>query len=162
MDFTLRALTDADLPALQRVYDASPSVLASRLGRPAPPDQAVADFVQALSEPGRYQFAILLDNNIVGLADCRLAQDSPGKAHVGFLLLAPPYDDPDIAALALRILARWLQGSFGVTHLETAVPAQDADEIAFWEREGFRFTGEQYRREVYRYAPRLLVMEREV
>jgi len=78
------------------------------------------------------------------------------------LLLTPPYDDPAIGGLALRILTRWLAERFGVDRLETSVPAHVPEEIAFWQQEGFDFTGRQYRRELGEFAPRFLVMGKNV
>ncbi len=78
MDFSLRLLTDADLPAMQRVYDAAGRAFTQLFGRPAPATQAAADFGQALSEPGRYQFGIFYKEEMIGLADCRLDADVEG------------------------------------------------------------------------------------
>ena len=161
MDLTLHPLSPADAPALQRVYEACPATFRSLLGRPAPADLAANDFAQAQAMPGRYQLGIRLDDTLIGVLDCKLDDEVAGQAHLGLLLLAPPYDDPDIGALALRILMRWLFG-LGVTRLETDVPAHDPAAVAFWSGQEFAFTGEQYRRELPGYAPRFLVMAREL
>ena len=158
--FTLRLLTEADVPALQRVYDAAPAAFDALLGRPAAPDQAAADLLQGLLEEGRYQFGIFLGDEMIGAADCRLAASVAGQAQIGALLLAEPYDAPAIAGLALRIVERWLCERFGVRQVEVGVPAHESGEIAFWQEAGYSFTGEQYRRELERYAPRFLVMRR--
>jgi len=163
MTFTLRLLTDADLAALQAVYDACPADFRRLLGRPAPPDQAARDFVQALGTPGRFQFGIFVgaereEDRLVGMLDCKLDDETAGLAHAGLLLLAPPYDDPDIRGLALRMVERWLAGAYGVTRVEADVPAHDALELNFWQAQGYAFTGEQYRRDLPGYAPRLLVL----
>ena len=68
-----------------------------------------------------------------------------------------PMTSPMIASSILSILTRWLIG-LGIVQLETSVPAHDAAAIRFWLGQGFRFTGEQYRRELPGYAPRFLVM----
>ena len=83
-------------------------------------------------------------------------------AHIGLILTAPPYDDPEISHLALRILTRWLISSFGVHRLETSVPAHLAAVIGFWESAGFAFTGEQFRRDLPGYFPRLLVLAKDL
>jgi RimJ/RimL family protein N-acetyltransferase len=170
MDFTLRPLTPTDAPALQAVYDAAPAAFAARFGQAAPPGQAAADLEQAAAasaegETGRYQFGIYLEGTLIGLADCKLApgavESDPATAHIGLLLLAQPYDDPEITGLALRILTRWLARDFGVRRLAVDVPASAAAEVAFWRSQGFTFTGEQHRREIGHHAPRFLVMSRE-
>jgi hypothetical protein len=163
MTLTLRLLTDADLDALQAVYDACPADFQRLIGRPAPPDQAARDFLQALGTPGRFQFGVFVGSEpdgdrLAGLLDCKLADETPGLAHAGLLLMAPPYDDPDIRGLALRMIERWLAGAYGVTRIETGIPAHDAPELAFWGAQGYTFTGEQYRRDLPGYAPRLLVL----
>ncbi len=162
MDFELRPLTDADIPALQRVYDAVPETFRLLIGRPAPPGQAARDFMQARASPGRYQFGILIHGELCGVADCKLDDDIEGQAHIGMLLLAPPYNDAEIAGLALRILSRWLASAFGVRRLETAAVAHDPAGIAFWRSQGFEFTGEQYRRDLQGYHPRFLILAKEL
>lgn len=158
MDFSLQLLTDADVDALQDVYDACPAAFTVLLGAPAAPEQAARDFVQAIATPGRYQLGVFVDKALAGVIDCKLDDDTPGRSHIGMLLLAPPYDDPEIRGLALRILERWLAQAYGVTLLETSVAAHEPGEIAWWQAQGFAFTGEQYRRDLPDYSPRLLVM----
>ncbi len=162
MDFELRPLTDADIPALQRVYDALPGAFQLLIGRPAPPDQAARDFMQAIGTPGRYQFGILIRGEMCGVVDCKLDDDVEGQAHIGMLLLAPPYNDPEIAGLALRVLSRWLAAAFGVRRLETGAVAHAPAGIAFWRSQGFEFTGEQYRRDLGGYHPRFLILAKEI
>jgi len=153
----LRPLSPADAPVLQQLYDACPAAFTSLLGRAAPPDLAANDLIQAQSTPERAQFGVFLDEALIGFIDCKLDADMPDRAHLGLLLLAAPYDDPTIASPILRILTRWLMG-LSIAQLETGVPAHDAAAIRFWLGQGFRFTGEQYRRELPGYAPRFLVM----
>jgi hypothetical protein len=153
----LRPLTPVDAPVLQRLYDACPAAFMSLLGRAAPRDLAANDLSQTQSTPERTQLGVFLDEDLIGFIDCKLEADMPDRAHLGLLLLASPYDDPKISSSILRILIRWLIG-LGVTRLETGVPAHDAAAIRFWLGQGFRFTGEQYRRELPGYAPRFLVM----
>ncbi len=162
MTLTLRLLTDADLDALQAVYDACPADFVRLIGRPAPPDQAGRDFVQALGAAGRFQFGVFVAAGLVGMLDCKLDNETPGLAHAGLLLLAPPYDAPEIRGLALRMAERWLAGAYGVTRVETGVPAHDALELAFWQAQGYAFTGGQYRRALPGYAPRLLVLAKTI
>lgn len=165
MTFTLRLLSDADVPGLQAVYDARPADFRRLIGRPAPPDQAARDFVQALNTRGRFQFGVFSGDapageRLIGTLDCKLDDGTPGLAHIGLLLLVPPYDDPDIRGLALRMVERWLAGAYQVMHIEVGVPAHDPAEPAFWQAEGYAFTGAQYRRELPDYSPRFLVMRK--
>lgn len=157
MDFGLRPLAAGDVPNLQGVYDACPGVFRSLIGRPPPPDLAANDFSQAQAMPGRYQFGVWRAETLVGVVDLKLDDDLAGEAHLGLLLLTTPYDDPDIGALVVRILARWLSG-LGATALKVSVPAHDPAALKFWTALGFAFTGEQYRRELPGYAPRLLLV----
>jgi RimJ/RimL family protein N-acetyltransferase len=161
MDFSLRLLGEEDVPALQRVYEAATAGFTGRSGHPPDPDQAAMDFTQGLAEPGRFQFGVFLGGSLIGAVDCKLASEVEGRAHIGLLLLVEPYNDPAIASLAMRILVRWLVEQFGVHRLETSVAAHRAIDIAFWEAEGFRFTGEQYRQDVGSGRPRFLVMARD-
>lgn len=162
MDFELRPLTDADIPALQQVYNALPEAFRLLIGRPAPPDQAARDFRQATATPGRYQFGILIQGRMSGVVDCKLDDDVEGQAYIGMLLLTPPYNDPAVAGLVLRILGRWLAAAFGVRRLETGAVAHDPVGIAFWRSQGFEFTGEQYRRDLPDYHPRFLILAKDI
>lgn len=158
MDLQLRPLAEDDAPALQSVYEAAPAAFTRLIGHPAPAQQAARDIAQAHSMPGRFQFGVIQDNELIGMVDCRLSGELLGLAHVGWLLLTDRYSDPALAALILRILTRWLIASFGVSRLETAVPANAPEDLAFWQSQGFAFTGEQYRREFNGFAPRFLIL----
>ncbi len=162
MTFTLRLLADADIPALQRLYDRAPELFVRLLGAPAAPDQAIRDFLDALKSPGRFQFAIEFRAELVGMADCKLDDEEEGVAHIGMVLLDEPYRDPDILALVVRVLERWLVTEYGVRRIEVGAPASAAAEIAFWQGQGYEFTGNQYRRELPGRAPRFLSMAKEI
>ncbi len=166
-DFNLRLVADSDLPAMQRLYDASPAVFQRIFGAPAAPDQAARDFVDALKSPGRFQFAVMFGANgaaddLIGLADCKLDDEEEGLAHIGMILLEPRFDDPDIMALVVRVLERWLSTEYGAKRVEVGTPAAAHDEIAFWQAQGYEFTGVQYRRELPGRAPRFLVLAKEI
>lgn len=158
MDLTLRLLTEDHAAALQSLYDAAPRAFTRWLGHPAPAGQAARDLAQAQAMPGRYQFGALLDGRLIGLLDCKLADDVPGLADIGMLVLADHHADPQLAALVLRIVKRWLASSFDVRRLQTSVPAHEPDELAFWQAQGFALTGEQHRRTYGGYHPRFLVL----
>lgn len=158
MNFRLRLLADSDIPELQRIYDASPEAFRTLFGAPALPDQAARDFVDALRSPGRFQFGAEFGVDLIGIADCKLDDEEEGLAHIGLILLAPAYDDPAILGLVVRVLERWLLDEYMVHRIEVGVLASAANEIAFWQSQGYEFTGAQYRREVAGRAPRFLVM----
>ena len=162
MDFNLRLLTDQDLPGMQQVYDLCPDRFRDLTGQPAGPDQAARDFVEGLQMPGRYQFGVFIDEAISGLVDCKLDDAVEGKAHIGLLLLAPPFDERQIAELVLRILIRWLVDSFSVHRLETSVLAHRRELVDFWMTAGFSITGDQFRREFPGYSPRFLILARDL
>ncbi|MCU0503658.1 MAG: GNAT family N-acetyltransferase, partial [Anaerolineae bacterium] len=71
MALSLRPLTPADAPTLQRLYNACQAVFTSLLGRPAPPDLAANDLNQAQSTPGRAQYGVFLDESLIGFIDCK-------------------------------------------------------------------------------------------
>ena len=72
MGFELRLVADSDLPDLQRIYEASPDVFRQLIGRPADPELAVRDFLDALRAPGRFQFGAFLDDALIGVVDYRV------------------------------------------------------------------------------------------
>jgi RimJ/RimL family protein N-acetyltransferase len=162
MDFSLRLLGDSDLPDLQRIYNGSPEVFRRLFGGPAAPDQAVRDFLDALRFPGRFQFGVIFHDNLIGVADCKLDDEEEGLAHIGMVLLSPPFDDQEILSLVARVLERWLATEYNVRRIEIGAPAGAPLEIAFWERQGYEFTGAQYRREMPARAPRFLVMAKDI
>jgi len=161
VELTLRPIEAADVEEVQRLYEAMPDVFKLLIGRPAPPDQSANDYDQALKMPGRVRYAVVLDNQIIGLADCKFDDATERLAHIGLLALAPPYDQDATAALVLRILSRWF-ARLGVTRVQTLVPAHSARAIAFWTSQGFTFTGGQLRRELPGYAPRFLALTRDL
>ncbi len=161
-EFNLRPLSEGDAPALQRVYDLAPATFERLVGHPASPGQAARDLAQARETPGRYQFGAVLDGELIGMVDCKLSDDVPGQAHLGLLLLAEPYARPALAGLMVRMLSRWLAAAYGVNRLEVSVPAQHAPDFVFWQAQGFAFTGQQYRRDLGDYAPRFLVLARDL
>lgn len=162
MGFELRLVADSDLPDLQRIYDASPAVFGQLIGRPADPELAVRDFLDALTMPGRFQFGAFLDDALIGVVDCKLDETEEGLAHIGMLLLAAPYDDAGARGLALRMVERWLAAEFGAVRVETGVVSHAAAEIDFWLSQGYDFTGGQYRRELPGYAPRFLILAKDL
>lgn len=160
--FVLRPLLQADAPALQRAYEEAPATFTRLIGGPAGYGQAARDLAQASATPGRYQFGAILDGELIGMVDCKLSDNVPGQAHIGMLLLTDRYDDPSLAALIVRILSRWLADAFGVGRLEVSVPAHHAPDLAFWQSLGYNFTGRQYRRQAANFAPRFLVLARDL
>ena len=168
MSFTLRLLSDSDIPDLQRIYDASLQVFHRLLRAPAAPDQAARDFIDGLQSPGRFQFGVLYEESdavgaaLIGMVDCKLDDEEAGVARVGMILLAPPYHDPDIMSLALRVVERWLAAEYAVQRVEVGALAHAPEEIAFWEGQGYGLTGEQYRRDLPGYAPRFLVLAKDL
>jgi len=162
MSFALRLVTDSDLPDLQRIYDASSDAFRRLTRAPAPPDQAARDFVDALQSPGRFQFGVLYDENLIGVADCKLDDEEEGLARIGLILLARPYDDPAIMGLAVRVLERWLAAEYAARRIEVGALAHAPADIAFWEAQGYALTGEQYRRDLPGYAPRFLILAKDI
>jgi K+-transporting ATPase ATPase B chain len=48
------------------------------------------DLADAAVTRGRYQFGAMIDGRLAGVIDCKLAEDEPGLASIGLLLLAAP------------------------------------------------------------------------
>lgn len=161
-DLTLRILTEEDAPELQRLYEGSSGALGRLLGGPAPAGQAARDLAAARDTTGRFEFGAYLDGRLVGMLDCKVAGDVPRQAAIGLLLVADDEASPELAALILRIVIRWLVSNYAVSRLETGVPAQDPAEMMFWQAQGFVLTGEQYRRDFNHYHPRFLVLARDL
>lgn len=162
MDFSLRPLEVRDAPSLQQLYEAAPEAFRRLLGRQVAAGQAERDILQAGATPGRYQFGAMLDGRLIGMIDLKLSAESAGQADIGLFLFPDLRAGEELAALALEVLTRWLQSALGVCRIGAGVPASDAEQLAFWQGQGFAFTGESYRRELGHYAPRFLVLARDL
>jgi ribosomal protein S18 acetylase RimI-like enzyme len=154
---TLRPLSAADAPALQAVYAAAVDYLMRASG--ALP-QATAELQQAAGEEGRFLLGIYLSGEMIGLLDLRLASPGPFDVSIGLVLLADPHRRQGLGSWALRILEAWLTRDTPTEAVIVAVPAQSHAAQAFFQANGYTFTGQSTRVLVGSSRPRLLEMRK--
>jgi GNAT superfamily N-acetyltransferase len=156
----LRPLSPVDAPELQAVYQASADFFDSRGGAPSDPDQAEADLAAAVAEDGRFLLGITLHESMIGVIDLRLASPGPFDVSIGLVLLAEPYRRQGLGRWALRILEAWLSRDTPTEAVIVAVPAQCHAAQAFFQANGYTFTGQSTRVLIGSSRPRLLEMRK--
>lgn len=157
---TLRPLSPVDGPALQAVYRASADFFLDRGGAPPDPGQAEADLAAAAAEDGRFLLGISLHESMIGLLDLRLAYPEPFDVSIGLVLLAEPQRRQGLGTWALRILEAWLIRDTPTEAVIVAVPAQNHAAQAFFQTNGYTFTGQSTRVLIGSSRPRLLEMRK--
>jgi len=157
---TLRPLSPVDALALEAVYQASTDFFLDRGGMLPDPGQASADLAAAVAEDGRFLLGIILHESMIGLLDLRLAYPEPFDVSIGLILLAEPHRRQGVGTWALRILEAWLRRDTPTEAVIVAVPAQDRAAQAFFQANGYTFTGQSTRVLVGSSRPRLLEMRR--
>ncbi len=161
---SLRPLTEADLPAWQAVYEATPGYFRLMTRRPPSPQQAAADFAAAREMPGRIQWGIFIPGaegpELVGVVDLRLAEDN--LARIGLLLVAEPHQRRGIGSQAYRLIERWLRDQMHVRTIEISVAAANVGAQRFFQKHGYAFTGGNLRVPAGEHTVRLLAMRKEL
>lgn len=147
---------DAELhaDALQAVYAATPGYW-SLYGLPAAPEgQASRDLEAGATTPGRYLLGIVqrvdaadaaAGAELIGLLDFRLHWPQEATAYFGMVMVAERYQRQGVATQAWSLLAPWLAASARITTARTGVEQFNHAALQFWQRVGFRLTGESDR-----------------
>lgn len=133
-------LREADLPALQALYDANPGYWLTINGQPPPPDLARLDFDERppphLAWSRRWFLGLFDGARLAGVADLVADLPAPGVWHLALLLIEDKrHGRGDAAAVlaALEALAR----AGGAAWLRLGVVAGNARAERFWVRHGF-------------------------
>jgi RimJ/RimL family protein N-acetyltransferase len=134
-----------EMAALQAVLEAAPRYFDCVTG--LPPGAAEAQSTVTVLPPGKtyddkFVWALYADDAMIGCADVIRGWNAPGKAIIGLLLLAEPWQGRGLgrafAALVEQAIGAWPE----ITTLRLGVVAANRDAIAFWRRLGYRETGE--------------------
>jgi RimJ/RimL family protein N-acetyltransferase len=135
----------AEMASLQAVLEAAPRYYEAVCGGPPGPAEAQSTFTAL--PPGRSYadkrvYGLYAGDAMIGVADVVRGWNAPGKAIIGLLLLAEPWQRRGLgrafAALLLEAIGGWPE----VATVRIAVVASNAGALAFWRRLGFRETGE--------------------
>ncbi len=170
MTVSLQPLTpELHGPALQRVYELTPSYWAL-YGLPAlPQDQARRDLEAAEKEVNRYALGILLAKEpgnpaagaqLVGLVDFRLNWPSEKLAYLGMLLVAEPFQRQGIGTEAWRLLEPWLAETARMERVRLGVEQFNPGALRFFQSLDFQLTGKTLRIRSGNKFVRLLLMEK--
>lgn len=157
-------------PALQRVYEATPSYWAMYHLPGAPAGQAARDLAAMADEVGRSGMGILLPNRmgapaegaqLVGLLDFRLEWPEKGVVYIGMLMVADPFQRRGIGSSAWHLLEEWLVTETPTERARLAVEQFNPGALSFFGSLGFELTGEARRMRSGERFVRLLYMEKE-
>jgi len=154
----LRPLTATDADALQRVYDAAADYFLGLLARKPNFGEASRDIQSAIMEPNRHILGVEYDGALIGLLDVRLHFPEENVAQIGLLLLAEKQRNQGLGTWALRMFEAWLRRDTPIRVVRLNVAASNRDAHRFWQREGYRFSGEASRIDLATHSPRMLVM----
>lgn len=140
--------------AVQAVYAATPHYW-QMYGLDGPPaDQAQRDLAAANETPGRYLAGIVkrvdaqdaaAGAELIGLVDFRLDWPAEGTATIGMLMVAEAYQRQGVGAQAWSLLAPWLAASAHMQKARLSIEQFNIGALKFWEKLGFRLTGESDR-----------------
>ena len=97
---------------------------------------------------------------MIGIIDLRLASPGPYDVSIGLILLAEPHRRQRLGTWALRILEAWLNRDTPTDAVIVAVPAQNHAAQAFFQTNGYTFTGQSTRVLVGSSRQRLLEMRK--
>ncbi|MFE9424044.1 GNAT family N-acetyltransferase [Kitasatospora sp. NPDC006697] len=144
-DLTFRPATAADVPALAELVESAYRGEASQVGwtteahlldgQRTDPETLAA----TLAAPGTVVLLAELDGLLV--ACCTVEQRTPG-AYFGMFSVRPTLQGGGLGKAVLAEAERYVRSEWAATELEMTVIVQREELIAWYERRGFRRTGE--------------------
>jgi GNAT superfamily N-acetyltransferase len=144
---TLRLITGepGGMAALQAVLEAAPRFFERTTG--ASPGRAEAQSTVTALPPGRsyddkFVFGLYADDVMVGCADVIRGWNPPHKAIIGLLLLAEPWQRRGLGRAFAALIEQAIAGWPEITTLRIGVSTNHDEALAFWQRLGYRETGE--------------------
>ena len=154
-DVTLRLLQGepAEMAALQRVIEGAPLYAELMTGVPPGPADVQSTFTilpEGKSYEDKFVFGVLLGGRMVGCADLVLGYPTADTAYLGLLLISERFQHRGIGQAAYHHLEAFVQGWGTCDRIRLAVVRVNEPVTSFWERLGFRPTGET---KPYRYGP---------
>ncbi|HSN77990.1 MAG TPA: GNAT family N-acetyltransferase [Anaerolineae bacterium] len=157
---TLHPLSSTGAPELQAVYQAGADYFLRTADEQPYHPQAQDGLDPSAADEGRFLLGIHLHDAMVGVIDLRLASPGPFDVSIGLILLAEGQRRQGLGSWALRILEAWLSRDTPTEAVIVAVPAQNHAAQAFFQANGYTFTGQSTRVLVGSSRPRLLEMRK--
>ena len=144
---TLRLLTGepSEMAALQGVLEAASDYFATITGRP--PGSAEAQNTFTALPPGKdydakYVWGLYKADTMIGCADVIRGHPIRDKAVIGLLLLAKPWQGRGLGRAFALLVEELIRGWPEISSLRIGVVASNDRALAFWEKIGYRRTGE--------------------
>jgi GNAT superfamily N-acetyltransferase len=144
---TFRLATVDDVPAIVALVESAYRGASSRAGWTTEADlldgqrtdaEAVHSIVEA---PDRVVLLALGDAGDL-VACCELRERPAGVAYFGMFAVVPTVQGGGVGRIVLETAERWVVEQWGATRMEMTVLAQREDLIAWYERRGYRRTGQ--------------------
>ena len=135
----------AEMAALQAVFEATPRYFEAVCGTPPGPAEAQSTFT-ALPPGSRYEdkhvWGLYAGGTMLGVADVIRGWNAPEKATIGLLLIAQPWQRRGLGHAFSMLVEDAIRTWPEITTLRIGVVASNPAALAFWQRLGYRETGE--------------------
>jgi GNAT superfamily N-acetyltransferase len=133
-----------EMAELQRVLQGAPGYCNRVMGAPAGPAEAQSTYSvlpEGKTFDDKFLFGIYAGDEMVGCADVIRDWPRPGTSIIGLLLIAEAHQGRGHGRAAYDELEKIIQG-WGAKRVRAAVVRNNSQVIPFWERIGFKATGE--------------------
>ena len=152
--FTVRRLTESDIPAMLAL--AETNRIYYQHHSPAPSSEDMGDGLTALP-PGKtmadkYYVGFFEGGTLAALLDLVLDYPEPGTAFIGLFMLDAAYQGKGIGSAVFSGIVAQLARS-GYRKLRLAIDRGNPQSEAFWTKNGFEKTGEEYPTDHSAYLP---------
>jgi GNAT superfamily N-acetyltransferase len=156
--------SDADRHVIQHVLDEAPDYAMRVTG--LPPDanageSLLSELPEGMSYKDKFVFSVHFGDKIVGCADMLRGYPVPEKAFLGLLVISEHWQDQGLGAAAYAELESVARG-WGCRTIRLGVVLTNEKVFRFWERQGFRKTGEKVAFEAGSVNSEVVLMEKPV
>lgn len=146
-DLTFRTAANGDVAAVVALVESAYRGESSRAGWTTEADlldgrRTDVDAVQSIVAAKDRLALLAIDSSDALLGCCELRQRPAGSAYFGMFAVVPMLQGSGIGKAVLAAAERWVHEQWNATRMEMTVLAQRADLIAWYERRGYRRTGE--------------------
>jgi RimJ/RimL family protein N-acetyltransferase len=141
----VRELTEADLPALQRLFESNARYFELISGQGPRADEAAQEFAELPPADMPYRRLWKLgfftsdhgDAELAGMASVISDFIAPAVGHVGLFMLAAEHQGQGAALASYAALERWMQHSEGAQWLRLGIIVGNTRAERFWARCGY-------------------------
>jgi ribosomal protein S18 acetylase RimI-like enzyme len=163
----LRRLSGEDrtMEQLQELLEAAPNYFQRVTGQPPGPSEVISTYTilpPGKTDADKFVFGIFLNETMLGCMDIVRGYPDSQTAYIGLLLSREDHVRRGIGSAAFRIAESEVQAWTEIQKIRLAVIATNREVLPFWERQGFRCTGEikPWRQE--KIASEAILMEKQV